>query len=555
LIALVIGCIYFLSISNSYHAFINYCTAQTGKPFLKPTIQAYLPPTRVTGLRIVAILFALFCIVINTMLLLTARFNIYFEYMGYWVKIFITDFKNSIAIKQYTPYQKKILLIALLFLGVHSLYYINNWAIQHDECWTYNYYINQSWVFSFLAPNNNHYLFTAVCWWANHIPFLDSKITMRLVALLGSVLGVLFYYKLVTRLFNNVHLQLVGLAFFVGSLPLLYYSIMARSYSFTILFVCISMLCFLKIITTAYNKKYFVYLALANALGIFSNITFVYPMLGFIVFSIIFSMYTQHFFTIFIKTWVASIAASLVLIVVPVFLLKGFQPLSAVGLQPVVDVWGNIQLGFQMLSYYFTGHLYASFIWIALIIVSAILFFKTKQPLLLLCLVQFVVSIIIYALQGSHLFERLFTYLVPFVALGILFLFQYLFTNIKPNNYISGFIALLFLVANVYQFKHHFLFNWNIGIDKACTKTAQYLVAHNVDSVYSFYVYPKPCLEYFYHKAGKPIHIALSNAGAVSYVPYDSNYKYKVIISATEDSLHFKNYTTISFDNWVNLSY
>lgn len=555
LLAIISGCIYFISISNSYNAFLDYCTVQTGKPFLRTTIEAYLPPTRIALLRIIATIAAVVSIIAGAMVLYSARLDAKYRLLSGALNIFTTSIKNLFSFKVYTPFQKKILVGAIVFLSVHSLYYIWDWDIQHDECWTYNYYINQSWAFSFLAPNNNHYLYTAICWWANHIPFLNAKITMRLVALMASVIAIIFYFKLLSNWLQHTYMQLLGMAIFVSSMPLLYYSIIGRSYSFTILFVCVSMLCFQKIIETASNTKYFFYLALATALGVFSNITYVYPMLGFIIYSTIIAINNKALLRLFLKTWLASIMASFVLLLVPVFLLKGFQPLSAVGLQPVVNVWGNIQLGFKMLSYYFSGHLFASFIWVVLIVITALLLFKSKQKLLLLCLVQFVLSIIIYALQGPHLFERLFTYLVPFVALSMLYVFQYLFQYLKNNLAISGSVAFLFLLVNVYQFKHHFLFNWNIGIDKACTKTAQFLLANNIDSVYSFYVYPKPCIEYYYNKAGLPISIMLNSQGSVSYTTYDSSYRYKAIISATEDSLQFKNYTTISIDNWVNVNY
>jgi hypothetical protein len=508
---LLLALIYFAKFcyNLSYKNFIDQTSYLINKNKAATIISNYVGESRFEFLKLSFFVVFLICILLYFLYLKNAKY----------VEKKLLDTYKTIALdckKLFTVQCNDTIIFSfcLLFITVHSLYFISTWALQYDECWSYNYFINKNIWFSFLTPNNNHNGFTLSSWFFNKLP-IPTKYSYRIVALLFGILSLIAYRKLSALLFEQ-KTHAFSLILFVSSMPFLYYSIIARAYSATIFFFILGLLCLKLIDENIHNKKFWKYLVVTQAIGIFYNPTYLYAAAT--IFVGAFLICKLKNISIAFKNLFFFIILVLILISIPLIMFNGIKPLLAVVSKSASYLY-TLEESPNMLVYYFSSFRKLGFVLYLIIALLLFTYYKNKQKNILFYTIALFIPVLACMLQQQILFERIFTYLTPIVAIC----FTIIISKFIKNQNVHIIIALVFLSCNIYLFKQHFLFQWNVPLDKAVLKTANILLEKNIDSVYLFDNYAKPGLEFYYAEAGKKLQVQMNSSASIDYSPLDSN--------------------------------
>ncbi|MFN8436430.1 MAG: glycosyltransferase family 39 protein [Cytophagales bacterium] len=157
--------------------------------------------------------------------------------------------------------------------------------ISYDEAWTFLNFTQKGIITSlcyYPAPNN-HVFFSIITCLSNSIHFIDKTFSLRLPVILSSLATLIITYDFIKRTLNkNVAIVMVTLmsVLFMN----IYYSYMARGYSFLFLFFVISCYASFQILKNSSNKYLWLIFTISNVLGFFSIPSFLYPFLTLHVF-------------------------------------------------------------------------------------------------------------------------------------------------------------------------------------------------------------------------------------------------------------------------------
>ncbi len=413
------------------------------------------------------------------------------------ILIVFADAKRLFVLPQFSKQQKNTVWLLVVFLIAHSVYYFVQWPITHDEAWSYQYFVNGNFFTSFLAPYNNHYLFTLVSWFM-HI-FLPNVLALRIIALLAGVVSVFAFAHSQQKMFIGFWFT-ISMVLFATALPLLYYSIIGRSYSCTILFAAIGLYCFMEIFRQKATTKHFVYLGISQALGVWSCIFYFLPASIFLL-SLVFCLYKKNGYKL-VSTVIIFVVITIIALGIPLIILKGVTPLQSAAMaysqQNLLDVFLTTC---NRLFFYSTSWRFA--MPVSTIVVMGILFFSfwNSKKWSLLFLLQLCVPIF-YAFISSVWYERLFTYCIVFYTPVLVFTLQQLCKVFKFSLKIKNEIVLLFLLPiSILLFRNCVLFYWSVQKDKDLKVLASYIQNNkNINTIYTTDVYAVPALQYYWQK-------------------------------------------------------
>jgi hypothetical protein len=534
-------------LNNSYEHFLLQLQQIIGNPDLKGTIANYVSIDKFILLKKIFVL-ACICYVLIVLFVFKKRKIILHkaQEIGF---IFYQDVRLFFSLSSFSKHEKSILCICMIAVSVHSIYYIHTWYLQHDECWTYNYFVRNHFIASFATPNNNHNFYTLISWLANL--FLDGKWAIRIVALMGGLISIFVFAK-VCKQFENRLFFAFAMILFSTSMPLLNYSVSGRSYSFTILFAAVGVLFIQYIRKQPMHKKYYYYFGISQALGVFSNFGYLYPLFGFGIFSI--SLINKNTLLLWVKTWCLTAILGIVFLGVPLLLLNGISVLAqAASTNSRCSLHDSILEASNSFSYFYTGFRNLGYSYLIIFCLLLLYSILNKNKFTILSIIQLFLPFFYCILHRQILFHRLFTYEVVFVSLIFAHFLSFVFSKVNILNTKWQYsLLLIFPVAFIF-FPKHFLFNWSVQIDKATKHAARYMISKNIDTCYNFYFYPAPALQYNYYQQKQSIYFIKANKESVSYQAFDSNQHYQSILTATEDKMQFKNYHKTTIDGIIDI--
>jgi hypothetical protein len=470
----------------------------------------------------------------------------------YYFRILWMDVKNIFSFHHLSKTEQNIFLVCIICFSGFCLYWMHQWDLQFDECWTYNYFINNNILCSTVTPYNNHYLYTAVSWWFNLI--LPVKLAIRLPAFLAGLCSIFIYAKFLATYKKSILFN-VGIILFSTNLPLINYSISGRGYSFTVLFCAIGLLCLQKILQHPSRRKFYYYLGISQALGMYSCFTYFYPFVGFVLYLL---------FIIFLRTeyrknygiaLLISCVGAVVLLAVPLILLKGLTPMlvAAAPSQYALQVVQPVLHGAEIVAYYFTSWHNGGVLYIVILLIASWLSCKYFNAIIAFCIMQCIIPFVFFIIQQNILFERIFTYLPVFVVVLVsfgMYVITTLFKNLQPK---LAYVLLLFIPCAFFHFNRHYLFHWSDRLDIITHKTADYLLANNIDTCYTFYIYPVPQIQLRYQQQHKNIYFQKADIRSKGYAPFDSTKKYKCILSAVENNRNVAQYRCTTIDTCIQI--
>jgi hypothetical protein len=534
----------------TYNQFLSLVLSAVGQADLVPIVKKQIDISTFISIKIVALLLS--CILLYIAFLFWQNKSSAFTKINFYVSVLWHDAKNLCNFSVFSKQEKVFMAICIIGVCLHSLLYIHTSALEHDECWSYNYFINKNILLSFLAPNNNHNLYTFICWFFNLL--FSAKWAIRLVALFGGLGSIVFFAKILKQ-FGSTLIFSAGIILYSFSLPLLAYCIVGRSYSFTLLFAAIGLLCLQKILENPSRKKHFIYLGISQALGVCSNVGYLYPLVGFILFSIWYAYLHKNVRNKFIKTWLLCLIVFGIFLATPLLLLSGWQPLSTAG---KALVW-QIELlpkytmyGANELIFYYTGIKNVGWVFIVSLVGFTSLLWKNKNWMYRFCILQLWLALLFYALHQTILPQRLFTYTIIFAVIILaIFIKDILYKLLEQEK--RQYVFLLFIPLCIFGFRQHQLFNWSKKIDIAANKTAAYLFTKQIDTCYNLYFYPAPAIELYYTTNGKKIYQIKNNISSRNFGILDTAKHNHCMISSTEDSVTFQGYKKTTFDDCINV--
>jgi hypothetical protein len=424
------------------------------------------------------------------------------------------------------------LLLPLIFLAVHSAYYIIYWAIQYDEAWTYTNFINKPLLLTLFAPYNNHNLFTTLAWPLQYLP-INTKILLRALALLPVALSLLVWHRLQLKFYTNKHSLFLGNILYACMMPVLYYAICARGYGLIFLFTVLLLHRLLLLIHNAESKRHYIISGVIIALGLYSNLCFAYQLPALCIVALLGIFKKQ----ISLKYCLGGLGICLTLCIallgVPLLVFGNLQQLGSTA---QFGTNSTSTFGFDKVAYFFTSFNNAYWLYI-LVSLACIFRFKKYTLWCVLILSQVAFIFIFIMLQGNALFERSFVYLSPYFSLGfILFL-----STIKMPQVLKSTTAVAFMALSVFLFQQHPLFTWCIGLDKDVQTAAIFCIKNNHTKIYMPHNYCKPGFEYYFNEAHIDVQIALPNKNSVDYKELDTTYQ--AIICNAEDTTKYHTYT------------
>ncbi len=488
--------------------------------------------------------------------------------LTFYLKNIMADFnktvlKINVSIRSLEKTTKIALATICFLFFAKSFYYIFTYHISYDEAWTYNHFISKSFIIPFIAPSNNHVLYTIIANFFSLLPIEPIRSIRLPLPLVGLASGLLLFLFL--RMYIHEKYALLIFAFYLSSGWVTKYALYGRGYIFTFLFVLLLIWSVIKIATLKYpNSKQIYYLVyvLSFTLGVYAVPSFSFAIVGVFIPAMIILLYkkrlkrTSHL----VAVTIISILLSLILYS-PMILSVGFNWLfeglalekSSISLTQIKR-W-ILVMGSQTLS---THLFYAPYLFLILISIG-LPFFIEKKKRTLAVIISFSIIfplLLVYIFQAS--FEtRIFSYSIVLVSIlfGLLaqYLSQYFPTVNKP---IFLFLTITLFTVNSYLSHNNPMMQWNKEVDHTSHIISKRIKENRIKEVYNFFPYLKPIIEYQYLKSNSNIKILMSEEASLDYQIFDSEKKYESIIwkkGEKREKPNFSNYNLVYEDNLAAL--
>jgi hypothetical protein len=305
-----------------------------------------------------------------------------------------------------------------------------------DEIWLYMAFKNKNPVFTLLwyPIPGNHILYSLL---AHCFLKIDTGFhyLIRVPALLAGAFTFMTLFFLLHHLFR-FRIAIIGLILFYSFSPVIYYSIVARGYSFNLLCTIVLINSVYRIIF--YNDKRFIYIGIiASALGIFAIPTFVYNLVSVIVGWLIFIFfYKKSDFKPLIFFCLMAFLLSY-LLYMPAFIFSGYSAVFNNGYVVSKTIYQIMESFGSHYSYgaswLLSGHSYDIFIIISAILLgAAFISFAKNTPHAFILLVSVIFLILPY---GFSIAQRV---LIPpailtYTCFALCFILLYLFFIIDTH--------------------------------------------------------------------------------------------------------------------------
>ncbi len=168
-------------------------------------------------------------------------------------------------------------ILSSFFLGL-LIFYAYFVPVSYDEATTFNFFVNQGFLvsISYYPAPNNHILYSSITSIINHLP-LSSNITLRILAIIGSLLSFFFSHHILYRLYNR-EIAILGSLVLMCLPGFLNYSFLARGYSLTVLFFILGFYSVIQILRK--ERSFFYILTTCSILGLYTMPSFLYSFLA-----------------------------------------------------------------------------------------------------------------------------------------------------------------------------------------------------------------------------------------------------------------------------------
>lgn len=441
--------------------------------------------------------------------------------------------------RQRTRIESLFLCLIIGAACIRMFYYIEQYALQYDEAWTYNHFISNGLLVAAISPNNNHILYTLLACLTDLLP-LSGQYTLRLPVLMGGVALLLTFYKL-ARQSSSLNWALLGLTFLAFAPAASLYSLYARGYIFQILFTVIAISASWQLVASTNKRAYqWTWWSIAHILGLYSVPTHAYVLL----LTSSFLLWKGCHSRAFLKAWGQANWAVIFfscLLYAPYFLTNGSRVLWTVASQnsggealwsyqdKVADwlLWGG---GRGTSVYGF---------WLMLVGTLLVFYYKKirgekTQELAELVLLFLLFPTFLNVLIGTQPPYRIWCFLSPFLGLWLVIIGQVVRSS--WGNKKSLLLSIIVVISTYsWRLEKHYALQWSAQLDWQVKNIAHQLLKTNIQQCYLFSNYDKPLLEYYYLRQGKRLNAIMASPNSKDYAPFQKHPLYEAVLWDMED--------------------
>ncbi len=175
--------------------------------------------------------------------------------------------------------------LILVYLFVLAAARAGGQSITADEALTYLSFLDGPFGKVFTSPfdANNHVLHTALCWLSIHV-FGLTEFSLRIPALVGSVLYFYAVFQLASILFEHRFLHVIAVLALAGNPYVLDFFTVARGYGLALGFLALAILAAVQIVhSDAVDRARLFRAGLWCSLSVASNLAFLFPAAGLMI--------------------------------------------------------------------------------------------------------------------------------------------------------------------------------------------------------------------------------------------------------------------------------
>ncbi len=367
--------------------------------------------------------------------------------------------------------------------------------IHCDEAWTHLYFSTRGIVSSiaYYPSTNNHIFYSLLTNFTLKIPWFSDLFLLRLPSIFAAFGSLFVCYHFIKNFFNNTFANL-----FLAIYPLLflniYYSILARGYSFLMLFFVLSLYALMK--TSQDNRRFFwVIYVLSSSLGFYTMPSFLYPFVSLNVFYLL--VYFKNIRQQIVYNLMT--VALVLMLYTPVLLVSGIDslinnPVLIPTKQSRAKSIANLIPFTQKCLSELVQIPHFSFIFLILVLISPLLMQKNNKKWLILCLIALLMPAVFMVANSMRHYTRVFLYYNLFIGILMVLPVYTLFKSlkIKPNLPILIAVQLLFIPIFCLQIKtyHHEWYAYQTLSQKIIKTDAKtfYSVARAFQPPFIFYL-------------------------------------------------------------------
>ena len=354
-------------------------------------------------------------------------FSIYFNKISYYITSFKTAFSDLfVNFKMYWKgipvMEKRIFLATLTGIFVFRFYWMLALPITHDEASTYVNFSGRGLLYAmgyYTAPNN-HILNSVLSFFTCKIPVKDT-LALRIPSFLAGMSAVAALWFFLRRYSASPLLSLCIWGIYSSMFFLTDYGVMARGYSFVLLFFILaysSVLSLCKNDTNEFKFQWLLVFTMASIAGFYAIPTYLYAHSALCLIYGVYNYKNIKSLVVFARVNLLIIAV-VMLLYLPVVMISGLDSLihnryvERVSSQYVLE---NLYVHFSnTLSVLFTRFDY----YLPLILLSFFLLStKQKSTVVISAMIILIMAPVFIILQGVIPFERTWIYLsVPLLLL------------------------------------------------------------------------------------------------------------------------------------------
>lgn len=407
------------------------------------------------------------------------------------------------------------LVILLLLTGIRSIWLSQQYPIQYDEAWNYNYFLHHQGYTSLLAYNNYplHNLLTY--FFLTLLP--DNTFTLRLPVMLFGWAAMISVFLSSLKLVKQEGVAIL-LCLVFASLPVsLYYMLYARGVMVCLFF---AIWAWYDVVQGFQGKHHPLRMALFHALAGYAMISYALLPLLVYTYTILFALVSKQ------RSWLRSqlksalwFALFLTLLYLPMALGTGFS-----GGRTALSASSNLTALHDWFYYnyasFFTGWKYGLFLLLAL---NGFLFFlpscKSQRPLLLLHGILLLMPFGFGILHWSFPPERALAFLVLPILSSLVLPVSWM-----PRYASIVLTCLICLLMQGYALQSDFL-HWSQGLDRQAKVVAKRLADRKASRLYANdpnFSYFIPGITYYFNLKQLPLQVYSSDSHSTRYFPVDS---------------------------------
>ncbi len=404
--------------------------------------------------------------------------------------------------------------------------------MQYDEMWTSNYFIDRSLWKSLILPGNNHILYSFVASVFLYLP-IDRDVAIRLPAMLSALAFVFIFWMMIRRYFNSAS-AMISTVFVSSSVLVTMFSVLARSYSFVLLFSFLSFWILFKMKERANERSWKTCLVVVLILGYLSNPLFLFTHCFLLLVSITdaIQMKSWLLFRMFFKQSLKAVPV-LFVFYLPDILTNHAAEIARYGfpdiyrrsfllMKDTVLYLGLWQMGFG----------WGSILLIPMIIMAAWLNRKHfPANFFTMCSVVALGMVLLFSfIQAKPLFDHVIIFFTISVGTAVAGLCFYFSGKRSINNAIVVVIAIIVLILNSYFVYQGEFLRWSRQMDIAARDVSQTLIKKNIRKIYLQYGYLKPAIEYYSRKEDLQPDIYMGAEKSLDYRPFNADSVYEAVV-------------------------